>query len=144
MSIKTPKIRVPKITGKNFLQAMHNISADEPANIRDRTRSGKDVALKPFAPYSKATIAYKEKKGVRGADPKTPHLMDSGKMLRSLYAKINGATSYIVSLSDHGDIGYRHQIGDGVPMRKWFGADAKMKKRQKKELQKALELEMRL
>lgn len=144
MSVKTPKIRVPKITGKNFLQAMHGLASSEPSGIRDRTMSGKDRFLKPFKPYSKSTIIYKEKKGVRGVSPSTPHLMDSGKMLRAVYAKLKGRTSYIVSLSDRGDIGYRHQVGDGVPERQWFGADEKMKKAQKKELQKALSMEMRL
>jgi hypothetical protein len=69
--------------------------------------------------------------------------MDSGKMLRGMRASYS-KTKYIITLTDHSYVGQLHQNGIGVPKREWFGSDAKMRKQQKRELQKAFNKEMKI
>lgn len=140
MKVQTPDVRLPKLDGRHFVKALRDLSASDVTEIKKRTVSGKDVDLQPFKPYSKATQAYKMKKGVSTGD--TPTLMDTGKMLRGVNSKPS-KEEYVVRVTDHAQIGYKHQTGDGVPERKWFGADKDMQKKQKRVLQEALNKEMK-
>lgn len=141
MSIKTPDVKLPKIGGKYFTAALRKLSATDVTEIRKRTIAGNDRNLKPFVKYSKVTVAYKMQKGVSTGE--IPTLMDTGKLLRGVLAKPS-RDSYTVRLSDHAQIGFRHQTGDGVPKREWFGPDENMEKNQKRVLQEALNKEMKL
>lgn len=91
------------------------------ARIKVRTGQGKDVKLKPFAPYSDSYKAFRAKKG-RQTSP--VNLQFTGRMLAGVFARTVSPTEARVGIGSAIEQrkGIIHQLGLGkMPKREWFG-----------------------
>ena len=105
MRIDVKKIATP---GELLPSELRAIGRRVAKQIRDRTRSGRDVRGIPFA---------------KKADGTESSLRDSGKMLRSLRARKFWPRGFTIAPSQPvQNLAARHQSGKGgMPKREWIG-----------------------
>ena len=90
--------------------------------ILERTAKGKDVDNNFFKSYSPATVHFRQK---RGRPTDKVDLFFSGRMLGSLAIKSNSKKASLYFPPTESKKAIRHQEGIGLPIRKFFGLNAK-------------------
>ena len=101
------------------------------SRMRDRIRKGKDHNNRNFRRYAQATVIAKEKIG----RPANVNMTDRGTMIRGIESKYTNRYGDIF-LGAEKDIGYKHQMGIGVPKREWFGYTKESEKKARDEHEK--------
>ena len=101
------------------------------SRMRDRIRKGKDHNNRNFRRYAQATVIAKEKIG----RPANVNMTDRGTMIRGIESKYTNRYGDIF-LGAEKDIGYKHQMGMGVPKREWFGYTKESEKKARDEYEK--------
>jgi hypothetical protein len=98
-----------------------------------RTKSGKDVNGKNFQSYSDkyATAkregkAYSDGRRSKGKSTGKVDLELGGTLLKDIKVDANNTRCKIYPTT-HGNIGYYHNVGLGVPKREWWGTDKQQK-----------------
>ena len=116
-----------KLNVKLIDKALKTIALNIRAQIRDNSKKGVDMNGKRFHKYSKD---YAEWKLERVGNNSPVNLMLHGQMMRSIAVnKGSGGYEILFADADASDRAYRHQMGIGVPERKFFGvSDANAKR----------------
>ena len=118
-------------------------------DIRDGIASKKDINDSAFAPLKPSTVRQKKRKGY--SNPSTP-LWAKGQM-KDVYVKPRakkGRELAQIQVPKGRDglnrivIGQIHNIGDGVPKRKWFGIGTRGKKKLDRAAKKLLHEKLRI
>ena len=103
----------------------------------DRIKKSKDHNGRQFHRYAQSTVIAKEEIG----RPANVNMADRGTMLKSVSVKYTNKNGDMF-LGAEKDIGYKHQMGIGVPKREWFGytkeSAAKAREEYHKYVRKAL------
>ena len=118
-------------------------------DIRDGISSGKDINGSSFARLKASTVKQKKRKGY--SRPSSP-LIATGQ-IKEIYVKpraTRGKEIASVQVPKGRDginrivIGQIHNIGDGVPKRKWFGIGTRGKKKLDRAAKKLLHEKLRI
>lgn len=126
----------PKIDLSRQINRMAQIVVKE---TKDGINSGKDIDGAPFKPLKKSTIKAKKEKGSKFP---TTILKDTG-LMQKIYLKKRASEKKqraIVSIAKlREEIGFKHNVGKGVPEREWFGVGFTIKQK----LDKYIKAEMK-
>lgn len=126
--ISTPNTGNLKLKGLSKSRAGIKIGKIIIDRIIKRTKSGLDIDLRKFKPYSKS---YSKQKGSNRVD-----LSDTGAMLASIKYDIDNDS---VTIYTDSDVAYNHQNGIGTPQREFLGVDKTILTRLDKEMLDAFE-----
>jgi len=97
----------------------------------DRIKKSKDHNGRQFHRYAQSTVIAKEGIG----RPANVNMSDRGTMLKSVSVKYTNKNGDMF-LGAEKDIGYKHQMGIGVPKREWFGYTKESEKKARDEYEK--------
>jgi len=98
---------------------MRFLASEAIVKIKARTKSGVDADGRAFVPYSADYAKYRNEKGRQDSPV---DLTFHGRMMGNMASQTisNGAEVFFRD-SQRGDIAARHNYGDGVPERRFFG-----------------------
>ena len=135
-----------KALNKQIPKMINNSAGIVIMDIKSGINYGRDIDGKPMKPLSEFTILEKRKHG-----SKTPRvaLSDTGTMKKTYIKKRATASNPSAHISvaqkrlDPENIAKRHQLGTGVPQRKWFGISKTAHKRIKRLFELSLAKELK-
>ena len=118
-----------EVTNKTVLE---KIALTIKNNIFQRTQAGKDVNFQPFAKYS-SWYAQKEGKTI-------VNLAKTGGMLNSMTQKVlsNDTAKIFFTNKRARELALKHQTGEGVPVRNFFGVSVRDRQDAQKEFLKQI------
>lgn len=112
VDVSTPKVNSLKLGDLSKSRKGISIGKYVIARIIKRTKSGLDVSLRRFKPYSKS---YSKQKGSNRVN-----LSDTGAMLASLKYDVDKDE---ITIYTDSEVAYNHQNGIGTPEREFVGVD---------------------
>lgn len=112
VDVSTPKVNSLKLGDLSKSRKGISIGKYVIDRIIKRTKSGLDVSLRRFEPYSKS---YSKQKGSNRVN-----LSDTGAMLSSLRYDVDKDE---ITIYTDSEVAYNHQNGIGTPEREFVGVD---------------------